>query len=411
MGFQRPETYAGAIARALARYGDEALARGENLLDSWGLMQACFRYHDSLDFGAVQVKLNEGCNLNELSPAPRFPDLWKKPEAMPVLLGLVTRAQSRLVRLWAMQLVKRDHAERVAQLKAEQIFELLEHEDEEVQQFGSELLASCPELSKLPIETWLKLLTTRSPAALEAICELMEKHVTADRLELADCIRMACAEPAPVARAGFQFLRSRAITTPEDRDAVAAVASAKCFALAGDLAEWALGIVGHAEHYDRNLTLKFFDALLGPVRRRAWQWLIAEQSPGYGDPGLWCRLVESPYDDLRLGLVDELTRRAALPGTGADDLTPVWSAVLLGVHRGGRQKLKAVRQVAAAIEQDPGRAEALVPVLAVAVRSVRGPESRAGLAATVGLIQARPELCDLVASALPELEFEPETAS
>ena len=50
--------------------------------------------------------------------------------------------------------------------------------------------------------------------------------------------------------------------------------------------------------------------------------------------------------------------------------------VLLGVHRGGRAKLKSLRQISEAIAEQLDRADRLMPVLAVAIRSVlaaRGP--------------------------------------
>ena len=128
--------------------------------------------------------------------------------------------------------------------------------------------------------------------------------------------------------------------------------------------------------------------------------------PGYSDAGLWCRLLETPYDDLRLPLIDELARRSTLPGAGADDLAPVWCSVLLGVHRGGRQKIKATQQIARKLADDPAQAEKLLPVLVVAVRSIRGAESRAGLAAVVSAVEARPELGPLVRQQLPELHWE-----
>ncbi len=144
------------------------------------------------------------------------------------------------------------------------------------------------------------------------------------------------------------------------------------------------------------------------IRLGAWAWLSADGSPGYADPGLWSCLLETPYDELRLRLIDELARRASLPGAGTEDLTPVWCSVLLGVHRGGRQKQKAVRQVATAMAKDPSRAAELMPVLVVAVRSVRPAEARAGLAAVVGAVAARPELTAIVTEHLPELELRKE---
>jgi len=95
-----------------------------------------------------------------------------------------------------------------------------------------------------------------------------------------------------------------------------------------------------------------------------------------------------------------------LPGAGADELAPLWCSVLLGVHRGGRQKVEATRQIARALADDPSRAEKLLPVLAVAVRSVRPAEARAGLAALVAAVEARPELRTLVQEYLPELRWE-----
>jgi hypothetical protein len=124
------------------------------------------------------------------------------------------------------------------------------------------------------------------------------------------------------------------------------------------------------------------------------------------DPALWSRLAETPHDDLRLRVIDFLQRQVKLPGADANQLENVWRTVLLGINRGGRQKVKAVQQVAHAIIENPGRVAALLPVLVVAVRSVRGPEARAGLAAVVRVVEAKPELSSVVRQLLPELKLE-----
>jgi hypothetical protein len=123
------------------------------------------------------------------------------------------------------------------------------------------------------------------------------------------------------------------------------------------------------------------------------------------DAALWSRLAETPYDDIRLSVIDFLQEKTALPGADATKLENVWRSVLLGVHRGGRQKAKAVRQIAHAIVENPARGEALLAVLAVAVRSVRGPEARAGLAAVVSVVEALPQLADAVRRVLPEMKL------
>src|SRR5690242_12830918 len=106
----------------------------------------------------------------------------------------------------------------------------------------------------------------------------------------------------------------------------------------------------------------FFDSLNAQVRRGAWDWLTL-QSPGYDDAELWSRLLETPYDDLRLRLVAELNKRTrhtdGPPALRRQDLSTVWTTVLLGVHRGGRAKLTALRQISRAIAEQPDRAERL----------------------------------------------------
>ena len=197
------------------------------------------------------------------------------------------------------------------------------------------------------------------------------------------------------------------------------MADARCASLAEELAAWALTKIGVRGAYELESVSRFFDSINESTRNAAWAWLIAEQavpagakadnagvhSAGYDDPVLWSRLAESPFDDLKLRLVDLLARRVDAPELSADQLAPVWCAVLLGVHRGGRQKPKAVRELAAAIMREPSSAERLLPVLVVAVRSIRGPEMRAGLSAVMTLVSRRPELAALVKARLPELEF------
>jgi hypothetical protein len=148
----------------------------------------------------------------------------------------------------------------------------------------------------------------------------------------------------------------------------------------------------------------FFDSLLAEVRGSALAWLTPE-SAGYSDAALWANLLETPYDDVRQRLIAELETRSRVPGATPDDLTPMWCSVLLGVHRGGREKSKAVRQIAAALAEDAARFEQLGPLLAVAIRSIRGPERRAGLAAVAMMIERQPALATAVANLIPELRF------
>ena len=402
LGYRDGSAYLSAIVLALAAYTDADLECGENILDSWSLLHACFGEHDALEFGATHVHLKEDRTLGELTPAPQFPELWKKSEAVPLVLATSVHAGSRLVRLWAMQLFEREHA--TVAVPLETILELLEHEDTDIQQFGARLFETSGLLGTLPMASWLKLLQTRNDEALQRICDAFNKHVSADRLELAQCVALACARPAPVARLGQRYLQQRAVTSAGDREQVAGLANAQCSAVAGELAAWALAILGKPENYSADLAIRFFDATIQATRESAWTWLV-KNSIGLNDATLWSRLVETPYDDVRLRVVDFLQERTTVPGADADKLEFVWRSVLLGVHRGGRQKAKAVQQIARAIVEDSTRSEQLLPVLAVAVRSVRGPEARAGLAAVVSVIEAAPQLTEAVRRVLPEMKL------
>lgn len=405
LGHQRPADYVQAVSRALALYRDDDLRRGEDILESWGLVHACFGRHSSLKFSASRVSLREGGMLDGLVAAPYFPELWRQPEAFQHLLDLLTTAGSRLVRVWSIQMLKRDHAAPLEELSADQLLQLLQHPDAEVQQFAAGLLATSRGLAAWPISTWLRLTEVEDPSVLAIICEAMARHVQSARLDLAQCVALATAAPTPVARLGLSFLKERQIETAEDRRALAAVSDARSAAVARELTEWTLAIVGHKDLYDREVVSRLLDSLLAEVRLTAWQWLQTSESAAYGDTVAWSRLLETPFDDLRLRLIDHLARRAALPGVNRDDLAPLWCSVLVGVHRGGRQKAKAVSQLADEIAERPDRADSLLPVLAVAIRSVRPPELRAGLAALATAVEKRPELAPLVEKFLPEVKI------
>ena len=410
MGFQRAADYPAAIARALRLYRDADLLQGENILDSWSLVRACFWNHASLNFGKTHANLNEGQSLSGLVASPRFPELWQKPEAAALLVGLLVDSHCQLVRVWAVQLLRQHHPGALADLTAPQLLKLLDHDNDQVQELAAELLAGIRGVERWPVSTWMALLKTRSPLALQAVCDAMTKHVSADRLDLPQCAELATALPSAVAKLGLAFLRSKTISTNTDRLALVRLASMRCEAVAGGGAAWALSILGTTEHYDVDQISRFFDSISPAVREAARAWLTP-QSPGYSDALLWSRLLETPYEDVRLRLIDDLDKRAKLPGKNARDLTPLWTNVLLGIHRGGRQKLKALRQISYAVAKDPGEATALLPVLAVAMRSVRPAEARAGLAAVVAAVESSPAMADAVKAHFPELAIAPEGAT
>lgn len=140
LGRQRPAEYPAAVAQMLNRYRDEDLAKGEHILDSWSLLHACFGESDVLSFGTSLVRLRKGRALRELAPAPAFPKLWQAPDAGRLLVGLLLDAQSRLVRVWAIGLLRANHAELLKRMPVTDIRRLLDHADDEVQLLGAEVL-------------------------------------------------------------------------------------------------------------------------------------------------------------------------------------------------------------------------------------------------------------------------------
>src|SRR5207237_2708947 len=102
--------------------------------------------------------------------------------------------------------------------------------------------------------------------------------------------------------------------------------------------------------------------------------------------------LESPYDDVRLKFVAELERRTRggpstrhLEDARLDDdlIRFLWASVLLNIHRGGRTKPVVVGQIVRRLTRNPHEVYFLLPILAVALRSLRGPEFRTGLTAVV----------------------------
>ncbi|MEN1678432.1 MAG: hypothetical protein AAGJ46_02490 [Planctomycetota bacterium] len=404
-----PEQYVDAALLVLREYTDADFDRGERLLDSWTLMQMAFREHPALEFGRERVRVAEGGSLSQLQAAPRFRHLWQTGEAFDHLIALMTDAPSRLVRVWAMQLIEEDHGERVAQLPASALIDWLESRDEDIRRFAIRLLKTSRGVRDLPIEKWLELIDRVPPEALPDLCDVVATHAKADDLSLQDCVELALRQPSSVAELGLKWLKAKQAPTEDDHEQLARLADVRCFAIAEEAADFALEHVGSQDDYDRDLVSRFFDSLQPGVRRRAKAWLEAEQCPGANDPVLFSRLLETPFDDLRLAVIDLLEKRTP-PGEARDGLATVWASVLLGVHRGGRQKLKATRQLAAELVAHPEQADKLLPVLAAAVRSVRGPESRAGLAAVVASLATRPELAEAIARHLPELQLLPAEA-
>ena len=259
---------------------------------------------------------------------------------------------------------------------------------------------------------WLALLDTLNPQTLEILCELIATHLRPERVTFDQAVRLAASRPLPVARLGFIWLKTKSVAGEAECRALLGLAEAEAEPLRADMVRWARGLLSGSPHFQTDWVLEYLDSRHADVRAEGWAWL-QEEARAREDVTLWRRLLESPYDDVRLGLVADLESRVArrdrVP-TEREGLDPelvryLWASVLLNVHRGNRAKPVVVRQLVRRLERRPEEAGVLLPILSVALRSVRGPEWRAGLAGVVQLAERGPELAGAVRQAFPELKL------
>ena len=406
LSHHQPEVYVQQIAQALARYEDHDFQDGENILDNWSLMHACFYHHDAIQFTAAHSNLAQEATLADLSPAPYQAEAWKSNAAAEALLGLLVDANSTFVRIWAVELFLQNFKESVGQIGLRKLIHMMASPDVRLQNFATEAFESHPDLPTLNVEQWLALLDEAGVGQLPRICEAMKKHVALERLDTDQLIQLTCAKQVPVAMMGFEFAQTRDIDRPFSTSELSRFAESQCAQQASAISTFALTRIGQLnEDALPDQVIGFFDSLLKPTRAAAMQWLSESDSPGYGRAKLWSMLVETPFDDVKLPMVELLHRRCQHADGETDRWAPVWVAVILGVNRGGRTKPKALDQLAAAIIRDPQTSADLLPVVALAIRSIRNTELRSGLASLAKILDAHPELSSEIQQAIPELEF------
>lgn len=410
LGKEHPERYVSAVLAALKRYTDEDVKDGVALLDNWGLMHALFQQCPAVVGKPHGWAVVEGHSLAELTPAPAFKELWQA--APKALLDLLKEAACRPIRQWAIRLLQLDHGAVLNALTLDELLALLGHADEDVVALAAQLLRDRPGLDAVPVDRWLTLLETPNVAALEVLCELIAKHVKPERVSLDEAVRLTSSRPLPVARLGLAWVRGKAPATETECRSLLGLVEAECEPLRAEIVRWARGVLSASAHFQPDWVLEYLDSRHADVREEGWAWFQAEpRARDHVD--IWRKLLESPYDDVRFALVQELEARVrrsdpTLKDDGpldAELLRLLWATVLLNVQRGSRVKPVALGQIVRRVERQPADAPRLLPLVSVALRSVRGPEWRAGLAGVVQLVERRPELEPAVRTAFPELKW------
>ena len=408
LGQAHPERYAAAASEALSLYRDEDLADGLALIDNWGLVHILFHHCPAIEARPGGWVPKAGHSLAELAPAPFAERLWRgSPGAV---VGLLSKARCRAVRRWAIRRVEADPASHRASLPLEGWVGLLGHDDPEIVACAAEILRDAEGLGAVDVGRWLALAEATHPDALEAVCELIGRHVRPEQVSTEHAVRLAGLRALPVARLGLSWLKAKEFR-PGDERALMGLVEAECGPLRAEILRWLRGALAASGDHDPEAVLTFLDSRHADARFEGWAWF--RSGPKLRDDvETWRKLLESPYDDVCLALVAELEARAigddpARIGRALDpvDLRRLWASVLLNVRRGARARPGVVNQLLRRLEASPGDAPALLPLLGVALRSVRGPERKAGLVAVVKLVEARAEVEPLVRSAFPELQL------
>jgi hypothetical protein len=398
IGKTDPNRYIRAAVGILPRYTDADIDTEVHLLDNWGLMHAMFGDSTALVSPAKGWDFAPGKSIADLAPAPRFESAWTAdPQAV---FDVLLAANCRAVRQWAVGMLRRHHTAWLAGQPVTTFLKLADHADPALSALGFDFLEKAPDLAGVPVEEWLARLEGDDLEKLRRLSDLLVRRLDPARVTAADAIRLAGYRSKPVAELGLSLL-NRKTFTESDSAALLALAQSESDSVRPDLIAWLRGTLESFGPVRAKWILEFLDSKHTDVRAAGWVWL--QSSPLRDDPTVWQYLIESPYDDVRGPLVAELGKRTA--DADPDSVRLLWATVLLSIARGGRHKPGVVNQIVSRAGTNPDEADRLLPLLAVAVRSLRGPEFRAGLAGVVRLTETKPDLLPAIRQRFPELEL------
>ncbi len=398
--------YVRALCLALKLYPEDALDKPVRLLDAWGLMHALYWGADTLQRKPTGIDVAEGKNLKELIPAPYKAELWN--DQFDALLDLFLRAKGNTVRHWALTLIRKDHIARLKSLPLETVRLLLRYERADAQELGAALLATVSGLESLPVTEWVSFLKLENQNALTLIVQLVKKYVTPDRLKLNQCVELACSTIAPVASLGFEWAKTRPVQGDADLDALLPLTQAGVKTVRQPATEWLAGLMLLNESPRMPERVReLLDSAFDDVRSQALT--LMQKDKRFGESQLlWAAMAESPWSEVREAMVAQLSERQAI--YAPETLRAVWATSLLAIHRGGRAKRAVAVQVANRIITMQAEADALLPLLAIALRSIRAPERRQALANLARATLRVPALRPKVETLMPELKLSTEGA-
>jgi hypothetical protein len=347
-----------------------------------------------------------GASLAKLQPDPMFRKLWlRNPEP---IVDLLVSAKARPVSMWALQMLRRNFPERLTQLTLEELLAWVISPNSVLSELALELLEKRGGLESVSVEQWLKLMDGARTELLDRLCDMVARAVKPEHVTFADAVKLAMQRPVPLARLGFTFLQGKKPRTPDELAAVFGLRNAEAEPLRVEMVRWATSVLSERSDFDPLWVLEFLDSRFEEVREIGWEWLQTD-ARARDAVLVWQRLLESPYDNVRMRLIGMLEDKAKEPD-GLTKFSPervrfLWATVLLNVSRGSRAKPFVVRQIIERLSANPDEAGDLLPIIAVALRSVRGPEFRAGLAGVASFVERNPTRKPLVEAVFPELQW------
>ncbi|HEX3148851.1 MAG TPA: hypothetical protein VHR66_12290 [Gemmataceae bacterium] len=398
IGKSDPARYVKAAVAFLPRFTDADIDTDIHLLDNCGLMHVLFEHCPALVSEARGWQFAAGMSIADLAPAPRFEAAWAGDAA--AVFQVLLAANARAVRQWAARMLRKHHD---AWLRARPVTELLrlaDHADPDLAALGFDLLERAPDLASVAVDEWLTRLNGDNLEKLQRLAALLTRRLDAGRVAASEVLRLAGNRSKPVAELGLHLLQQKTFAETDAPELLALV-QAECSIVRPALVDWLRSTLSGFGAVRGKWILEFLDSKHADVRGIGWAWL--HDSELRDDPTFWHYLIESPYDDVRGRLVAELSRRTE--GADPDAVCLLWATVLLNVARGGRQKPGVITEVVNRLASQRDEADRLLPLLAVAVRSVRGPEFRVGLAAIVGLAERQPSLLPAIQRQFPELQL------
>jgi hypothetical protein len=404
LGKKHPERYVPGVCTALKLYTDADTPSGLGMLDNWGLVHILFHHSPTLRSTPRGWQVAPGGQLTQLQPDPKYRKLWLQ-SAEPIFDVLVN-ARCRAVSLWALKMLRRHFPERLARVETPELLRWLIADNAILNDLAIELLQSRGGLEKIPAEEWLKLIEAARPDLMDRICDMILRAVKPEQVSFTDAVRLAMLRPIPLARLGRAFLKGKKPATDDEVRAVFGLREAEAVPLRADLVRWAVRVLSGRPDFEPLWVLEFLDSRHDDVREIGWEWLLSDER-AREDTGVWQRLLESPYDNIRLRMIAMLEERAKF-GDGTfspETVRGLWASALLNVQRGSRVKPVVVRQVMARLATHPGEGGELLPIIAVVLRSIRGPEFRAGLAGIAAYLERNPERRSLVEAVFPELKW------